>query len=132
MGGNRYTCKSCGFVAWQSGPRLCDKCGGEQRRASAADHVDVCVALCVICGKEFTPRTARIVACSPACSVVRAKRMGKDLRSGAREKITARPWEWLQQDIEMHSSRRKIIDVLSREYPWVDVLSGNAPAWSAM
>lgn len=134
MAGNLYKCDTCGDFTRRSGPTYCE-CGGMLRRTKEA-RTPISPKVCSECQRVFTPRRASDKTCSPVCALARSRRVAKDAyeskKSGTHVCVQAESWEWLKQDVEADGApHRKIIDVLSNEYPWVDVLTGNAPAWSA-
>ena len=130
MAGGKYYCTVCGCKKYLARSILC--CDVQMKKDTSKSEWNK-QKVCQICGKEFVTTSNVQKYCSEGCKIIGKRRRDKinDPRRN-KEHVSRRPYAWLEQDVlEYRAQKRKIIDVLSREYPWVDVLAGNAPAWSA-
>lgn len=106
-------------------------------RLASAKQLDA--KCCVMCGEEFTPKTQSSKCCSPKCSLEYSRMTARERqRSRARgERFVTpsndRPWSWLEfrADESLRCTVKLGCNTHDVEYPWVDVLAGNAPAWNA-
>lgn len=124
----RYICPVCGKSEQLAHYEMC--CGVRMKRDKGASTWNG-EKVCPICGKSFVVASNRQKYCGDEACLAEGKRRRDRLNDPRRNKEhnTMRPYSWLEQDVTQYRApKRKIVDVLTHEYPWHDVLSGNMPS----